>query len=95
MLRAPALKGDNGMPDSAETAADDYAGEWASLIDGRESTSICDVDGLSGADIRFLGRLGLWPDNSSRESGSTGSPYVSDVGKYRSLYSIGIRFKAR
>jgi spermidine synthase len=74
------------MPDNSETDAEAYATEWEAISVGREYASIGDIDGLSGADIRFLGRLGFWPDYSQRQDVPDGTPYVSDVGKYRSLH---------
>jgi spermidine synthase len=74
------------MTDFSDQSIDNYTSCWDTLIDGRENASICDVDGLSASDIRFLGRLGLWPQRFDHNSVEPGSPYVSDMGKYRSLH---------
>ncbi|CAN5141000.1 hypothetical protein BH09PSE3_BH09PSE3_15930 [soil metagenome] len=74
------------MPDTFDFEAEDYATDWEALSDGRENAGIGDIDGLSGSEVRFLGRLGFWPGYSPRQDVPIGTPYVSDVGKYRSLH---------
>lgn len=58
--------------------------EQDSLLLSLESGALCDGDGLSSADTRILGRLGLFPRASFLTP--SGAPYISDIDKYRALH---------